>query len=37
LLGDSPDGRRVQAIDEGDVVEVEEAFGLHHHYERRAA
>ena len=32
---DAPDGRAVQDI--GEVIEIDEVGGLHHHYERRAA
>ena len=32
-----PDGRAVQAVAVGRVVEIPEVGGLHHHYERRAA
>ena len=32
---DAPNGRAVQPV--GEVVEVAELGGLHHHYERRAA
>jgi transposase InsO family protein len=32
---DAPDGRPVQAT--GEIVEIEELGGVHHHYERRAA
>jgi putative transposase len=34
---DCPEPRRVQSPEEGEVVEVPEVYGLHHHYERRAA
>ncbi|MBM3318784.1 MAG: transposase [Candidatus Eisenbacteria bacterium] len=37
LAMDCPECREVHAIDRGLVVEVEEAGGLHHHYERAAA
>src|SRR3954447_20261557 len=34
---DAPPFRRTQASPEGQVVEIREVGGLHHHYERRAA
>ena len=34
---DAPESRSVQTADEGEVVEVPEVGGLHHHYERIAA
>lgn len=34
---DCPEPRRAQGPDEGEVVEIPEVYGLHHHYERRAA
>ena len=34
---DTPNGRRTQTPDEGEVIEVREVGGLHHHYERRVA
>jgi putative transposase len=37
LAKDAPRGRPVQSPEEGDVVEIPEVGGLHHHYERRAA
>ena len=37
LAMDAPDGRPVQAPEEGAIVAVPEMDGLHHHYERRAA
>ena len=37
LALDSPEGREVQAVGRGGVVEYEEVGGLHHHYERAAA
>ena len=36
-LEDSPDGREVQPPEAGDVVQIREVGGLHHHYERKAA
>ncbi len=37
LNKDAPDFRRVQSFAEGEVVEIRDVGGLHHHYERRAA
>ena len=37
LAKDAPQARRVQPPQEGEVVEIREVGGLHHHYERRAA
>jgi hypothetical protein len=34
---DAPDTRRVRPRSEGQIVEIAEVGGLHHHYERRAA
>ncbi len=34
---DAPQSRRIQPSAEGEVVEIREVGGLHHHYERRAA
>jgi transposase InsO family protein len=34
---DAPRWRRTQSSAEGQVVEIREVGGLHHHYERRAA
>src|SRR5262249_29155857 len=34
---DTPEGRRVQPETDGQIVEIAEVGGLHHHYERRAA
>jgi putative transposase len=34
---DAPRGRPIQSPEEGNVVEIREVGGLHHHYERRAA
>ena len=34
---DAPRSRRVQSSDAGEVIEIAEVGGLHHHYERRAA
>jgi len=34
---DCPEGRKVQAVDRGRVVQIPEIGGLHHHYERIAA
>ena len=34
---DAPQPRRIQPSAEGNVVEIREVGGLHHHYERRAA
>jgi hypothetical protein len=34
---DAPDGRPIQAIPSGHVVEIPELGGLHHHHERVAA
>jgi transposase InsO family protein len=34
---DAPQSRRTQAPIEGNVIEIREVGGLHHHYERRAA
>jgi putative transposase len=34
---DAPEGRKVQSLADGEVVEMPEVGGLHHHYERRAA
>ena len=33
----APEPRRVQAINDGEIVETAELGGLHHHYQRRAA
>ena len=37
LKMDAPDGRRIQPIEDGKVIAIPHVFGLHHHYERRAA
>ncbi len=37
LAKDAPQARRVQPPQEGEVVEIREVGGLHHHYERHAA
>ena len=37
LAKDAPQARRIQPSNEGEVVEIREVGGLHHHYERRAA
>src|SRR5882724_2465084 len=37
LAKDAPQARRIQATAEGEVAEIREVGGLHHHYERRAA
>jgi hypothetical protein len=34
---DSPEGRQVDPVDRGRLVETAEVGGLHHHYERIAA
>ena len=34
---DAPEGRKAQALEEGDVVAFPHVGGLHYHYERRAA
>ncbi len=34
---DAPEPRPIQAISLGEVIEIPEVGGLHHHYERRAA
>ena len=34
---DAPQGRLIQTPDEGEVIEVPEVGGLHHHYVRRVA
>jgi transposase InsO family protein len=34
---DTPQSRRIQPLDDGEVVEIPEIGGLHHRYERRAA
>jgi putative transposase len=34
---DAPQSRQTQLPTEGNVVEIRELGGLHHHYERRAA
>jgi putative transposase len=34
---DAPEARRVRPLSEGQIVEIAEVGGLHHHYERRAA
>ena len=34
---DAPDGREIHERDVGEVVEIPEVGGLHHHYERQAA
>ena len=34
---DAPQGRLIQTPDEGEVIEIQEVGGLHHHYERRIA
>jgi transposase InsO family protein len=36
-LDDSPDGRPVQPPEVGDVIQIREVGGLHHHYERKTA
>jgi transposase InsO family protein len=37
LEKDAPEPRAIQTVDLGDVIEISEVGGLHHHYERRAA
>ena len=37
LVKDTPDGREVQAIENGSVVELKQVGGLHHLYTRIAA
>jgi putative transposase len=37
LAKDAPQARRTQPTSEGEVVQIREVGGLHHHYERRAA
>jgi transposase InsO family protein len=37
LAKDAPQARRTQSASQGEVVEIREVGGLHHHYERRAA
>ena len=37
LAMDAPDGRPIQSVSSGHVVEIPELNGLHHHYERVAA
>ena len=37
LAMDCPEPRRIQGVEAGEVIEVPEVGGLHHHYERRAA
>lgn len=37
LERDCPESRMVQNVGDGEVIEVPEVGGLHHHYERRAA
>jgi putative transposase len=37
LAKDAPQARRIQPKSEGEVFEIREVGGLHHHYERRAA
>ena len=37
LAKDAPQARRTQSVSEGEVVQIREVGGLHHHYERRAA
>ena len=34
---DAPEPRPIQAANLGEIVEIPEVGGLHHHYERRAA
>ena len=34
---DAPEGRKIQAIEDGNVVAILHVGGLHHHYERKAA
>ena len=34
---DRPEPRGIQRVEAGEVIEVHEVGGLHHHYERRAA
>jgi hypothetical protein len=34
---DCPEPRETQGVEAGEVIEVPEVGGLHHHYERRAA
>ena len=34
---DCPEPREIQSAETGEVIEVPEVGGLHHHYERRAA
>lgn len=37
LHKDAPEGRRVQPLTDGEILETADVGGLHHHYERRAA
>jgi hypothetical protein len=37
LAKDAPESRAIQGLGLGDVIEIPEVGGLHHHYERRAA
>jgi hypothetical protein len=34
---DAPQGGQIQTPDEGEVIEIQQVGGLHHHYERRIA
>jgi putative transposase len=37
LAKDAPESRAIQGLGLGDVIEIPEVGGLHHHYERHAA
>jgi putative transposase len=37
LEKDAPEPRLLQAVNLGEIIEIPEVGGLHHHYERRAA
>ncbi len=37
LAKDTPEARRVQGVDEGQILAIPQVGGLHHRYDRRAA